>query len=254
MSKQFETGHAKNLASLFDFNQHIKTLGVTYNPSVATIAAPELEILYTNAKLKLDAVKTQTDKWKVNTNTREVEFGLLNPFSTRLLGVLKSTNASQQTIDDFAALVVKMRGDGKGQKPEAAKPGDGATNVAGLGLTRSRSQQSFDQKLEHFSKMILLLQNVTDYAPNELELSIAGLQKRLADLTAINNAVSATKADLKAARIARNTFFYAADTGVLDLVKKAKGYMLGLYGKTSQQYQAALAIKFTRVVEKREAR
>lgn len=254
MTKQPETGHAKNLASLYDLNQHIKTLGVTYNASIATITALALETLYTNAKAKLEDVKTAFDTWKVATNQREIAFEALNAFATRLMGYLQSTGAPQQTLDDMAALVMKIRGGTRTPKLEAAKAADGSAPATEPAITRSSAQQSYDQLLEHFSKIVLLLKGVADYAPNEEELSIAGLEKRLADLTALNNGVSVAKANLKAARISRNAFFYAANTGVLDLVKKAKAYMLSIYGRTSQQYMAAIAIKFTRVIQKREAK
>jgi hypothetical protein len=39
----------------------------------------------------------------------------------------------------------------------------------------------------------------------------------------------------------------------LDIVKQTKAYIKSLYGASSQQYQAANAIKFTRVVPKKSA-
>ncbi|MFN8114464.1 MAG: hypothetical protein U0W65_00005, partial [Bacteroidia bacterium] len=73
------------------------------------------------------------------------------------------------------------------------------------------------------------------------------------NLTNLNNAANTSYANLKNARIQRNLFFYAKDTGLLDLVKQVKAYIKSLYGATSQQYIAANAIKFTRVVSKKSA-
>jgi hypothetical protein len=50
---------------------------------------------------------------------------------------------------------------------------------------------------------------------------------------------------LKNARIQRNTFFYAKDTGLLDLVKQVKAYIKSVYGASSPQYRAANDIKFS---------
>ena len=102
--------------------------------------------------------------------------------------------------------------------------------------------------------MILILQGVTTYAPNEANMQIAALQAKLTNLQNLNISATKASADLKAARIDRNTFYYGANTGMLDTIKKSKNYIGGLYGKTSQQYKAALAFKFIRVISKNDGR
>ena len=249
----YETGHVKNVANLLNYNQFITTLGATYNPSMATITLSALTAMQATAKLKLDAVTALADVWKTATNSREIEFKTLDSFSTQLFGTLKTTNAPQQTIDDFAFLVNKMRGNsGSAAKKAAAKAAeteqDGATKFI------SSSQQSFDQKIEHFSKMILILQSVPTYAPNETNMQIASLQAKLANLQKLNTDATKSRADLKAARIDRNIFYYTPNTGMLDTIKKSKNYLLGLYGNTSQQYKVALSFKFVRVIPKSDSR
>jgi len=251
MSSQSETGHAKNVANLLKYNQFLVTLGAAYNPPMATINLAALNALYLAARARLEAVNQAQDLWKTDTNNREIAFRTLNTFSTRLLGVLRSTNAPQQTVKDLSALVGKVRGDVKKSATQkaAAKTQVNTTDpVPEQVTTRSGSQQSFDLRLENFSKIILLLQGVAGYTPNEPELAIAGLQAYYARLLDLNTKATTAEANLRAARNERNTFFYAPETGVLDLIKKSKAYILGLYGRASQQNKTAVSYKFSQVL------
>ena len=57
--------------------------------------------------------------------------------------------------------------------------------------------------------MILILQSVSNYNPNETAYKVVTLQTQLANLITMNNTANTSYATLKAARIDRNTFFYA---------------------------------------------
>jgi hypothetical protein len=260
MSNYYETGHAKNVANLLKLNQLIATLGTTYNPSNPAIKAPALAALYTNANTKLSDVNNNFTAWKNATNSRELAFEPLRKEATQILGALQSTGAVQQTLDDFAFQVNKFRSSGSKltkadagivETPPTEKTADASDTEEAK--TISTSQQSYDNQLQHFQKMILILQSVPAYNPNENTFKVATLQTKLTTLTTLNNAANTSYANLKNARIQRNLFFYAKDTGLLDLVKQVKAYIKSVYGTTSQQYIAANAIKFTRVIPKKSA-
>lgn len=248
MPQQFETGHAKNLAILHSYNQFIANLGPAYNPPMASIKLTALETLYNSAKAVLDLHKLATETWKVQTNKREIAFGGLAAFSTRILGVLRSTNAPKQTIDDFSSLVGKIRGDGRRLSGAGSEPpvgGSTAETENPAPRARSSSQRSYDQRIEHFSKMILLLKAVPDYTPTEPDLTIAGLEALYTDLFTANSNATKAEADVRTARTDRNSALYAEGTGVIDLVKKSKAYVLGIYGRNSEQYRNAIGYKLT---------
>ncbi|MES2761853.1 MAG: hypothetical protein V4677_06590 [Bacteroidota bacterium] len=258
MSNYFETGHAKNAANLLKLNQLIATFGAAYNPSNVAIKLTGLGTLHTNANAKLSAVNSSFTTWKNATNTRELAFDPLTKLATQIFGSLQSLGVAQQTIDDFESLVKKFRS--KGSKLTKADSGIADTTPeekAALPAseeievkTISTSQQSFDNKLQHFEKMILLLQSVPSYNPNEVAYKVATLQTQLAALVTANNAANTSYAGVKLTRIDRNTFFYAKNTGLLDIVKQAKSYIKSIYGATSPQYYAARDIKFARVTSK----
>jgi hypothetical protein len=255
MNTYYETGHAKNVANLLKYNQYLLTLGAGYNPANPKLTYSAFTTLQSNGAAKQNTVDTAEETWKEETNLREIAFLPIDGLATQLLAALKSTDAPQQTIDDFAFLVRKMHGDiSKAAKAEANRTVDPNNPNPVVPIIRSTSQQSYDRKIEHFSKMILILQGVPSYSPNEVDLQIVSLQARLANLILLNQNATDSLAKLKAARIDRNTFFYGADTGMLDLIKKSKLYILGVYGKTSQQYKAAIAFKFVRVIQKKKAK
>ena len=260
MSNYYETGHAKNVANLLKLNQLIATFGANYNPSNNAIKATALATLYTNANTKLSDVNNSFTSWKNVINVCELAFDPLRKEVTQLLGALQSSGATQQTIDDLTFQVNKFRSSGSKLTKADAGISDtpAAEKVSGTSdpteaKTISTSQQSFDNQLQHFQKIILILQSVPTYNPNETPFKVVTLQTQLTNLTNLNNAANTSYANLKNARIQRNLFFYTKDTGLLDLVKQVKAYIKSLYGATSQQYIAANAIKFTRVVSKKSA-
>jgi hypothetical protein len=147
-----------------------------------------------------------------------------------------------------------MRGsDNASTKTANAKTTTTNTESTSEAQTKSTSQQSFDQKIEHFSKMILILTGVTSYTPNEVQFQLPSLNAQLANLTTLNTKANNAKTQLTAARIDRNTYFYAPNTGWLDVVKKSKEYIGAVFGKQSQQYKAAIAFKFVRVIAKKKS-
>ncbi|MBS1651355.1 MAG: hypothetical protein JSU07_05015 [Bacteroidetes bacterium] len=258
MPAYYETGHPKNVATFFKYNQFLTTLGTAYNPSSIAITLPSLTTSQTTGATKQTNVNTKTEGWKDATNLREKPFKDLPAFSTQIFGALKSFNPSQLTIDDFAYQVSKMHGydNAKTNQNDKGKIAIDPSNPSTLPVTpsKSNSQQSFDQKLEHLEKMILILQTVPSYLPNEVNLQIASLQAYLITLKNLNVAAEQAKSDLKAARLDRNTFFYAPGTGFLDLVKQSKEYIKSVFGATSQQYKTALTFKFTRVIPKKKSK
>ncbi|MCA6437610.1 MAG: hypothetical protein IM600_12110 [Bacteroidetes bacterium] len=254
MSTYFETGHPKNVANLLKYIQFLQTLGTNYNPSNASITLAALTTTQTTADTKQTLVKTLEDTWKNQTNLREIAFNPLNAFTVQLFSILKTTDASEQTLEDFLFLVNKMRGsDNASTKTANAKTTTTNTESTSEAQTKSTSQQSFDQKIEHFSKMILILTGVTSYTPNEVQFQLPSLNAQLANLTTLNTKANNAKTQLTAARIDRNTYFYAPNTGWLDVVKKSKEYIGAVFGKQSQQYKAAIAFKFVRVIAKKKS-
>lgn len=259
MSKINESGHVRNLASLQKLILLCTDIGIPYNPVTNNIKIPALNALYTNADNALTAVKNNFTDWKNATNAREIAFKPLAALSTQLLGILQSCGTSTQTIDDFVSLVKKMRGDASKISdpvvPVQAMPNPNPDPPVEITpVHRSTSQLSFDNMLEHLDKMIKLLASVPAYNPNEVPLKVVTLTAQLASLKTLNSAANDAYAKLTLARINRNKFFYADQSGMLDIARNVKSYMKGKFGASSQEYKKAAAIRFVRVVAKKKAK
>ena len=267
MSTIYEGGHARNVAALQKLIQLYTQFGASYSPTTSNITLTALNTLHTNANGTITSVKNTYNDWKNATNTREIAFSPLKNLATQLYNVLQSSGANKQTLADFLALVHKMRGErtskndpvGEAEKvvgnpsSPAAAPNDPPAEVT-LPVTKSNAQLSFDNMVEHFDKMIKLLATVPSYAPNENAFKVTTLNTQLASLRTVNNSANDAYIKWVIARISRNKIFYGETTGMLDIARKSKSYVKAKFGSSSQEYKAASAIKFVRVISVRKAR
>lgn len=131
-----------------------------YSPSNTALAITNLQSVLTNAQGALTTVKTEYNNWKNATNSREISFEPLKGLSTRLLNTLISVGANEQTIKDYKSLNAKVQGS-KLTKADAGiieelAEDAGNKTTAPVKKTVSVSQQSFDNLIEHYDKIIKL--------------------------------------------------------------------------------------------------
>lgn len=254
MSTFIESGHAKNTANFDHLIALLQTYSTNYSPSTANLALPNLQTVLTNAQTSLTTVKNEYNDWKNATNSREIAFEPLKGLSTRLLNTLISVGANEQTIKDYKSLNAKVQGS-KLTKADSGIVVDPAEDVANkttlpVKKTISVSQQSFDNLIEHFDKIIKLLATVPAYNPTEVALMVVTLQAMLANLKTVNTVAYTSYAKVSNARIARNKILYDNSDALIVLAKAVKAYMKGKFGATSPEYGQVSTIKFVKVVKK----
>jgi hypothetical protein len=254
MSTYIESGHAKNTANFDHLIALLVTYGTNYTPSNPSLAITNLQTVLTNAQTALTNVKNEYNGWKNATNSREIAFEPLKGLSTRLLNTLMSVGANEQTIKDFKTINAKVQGS-KLTKADAGivtEPSEDTANKTTLPVkkTVSVSQQSFDNLIEHYDKIIKLLASVPAYNPTETALKVATLQTLLANLKTVNTAAYTSYAKVSNARIARNKILYENPDALIVLAKAVKAYIKGKFGATSPEYSQVSSIKFVKVVKK----
>jgi hypothetical protein len=254
MSTYIESGHAKNTANFDHLIALLLTYGTNYTPSSPSLAITNLQTVLTNAQTALTTVKNEYNGWKNATNGREIAFDPLKGLSTRLLNTLVAVGANEQTIKDYKTLNAKVQGS-KLTKADAGiieDPNADAANKTTLPVkkTVSVSQQSFDNLIEHYDKIIKLLASVPAYNPTETALKVATLQTMLANLKTLNSAAYTSYAKVSNARIARNKILYENPDALIVLAKAVKAYIKGKFGATSAEYGQVSTIKFVKVVKK----
>ena len=109
----------------------------------------------------------------------------------------------------------------------------------------STAQTSFGQLVDHFSKMIILLQSEPTYNPNENVLKITSLNSFLEELTLANSDALGAEAVLRTARLKRNELFYTNPNCLYNTAMDVKKYIRSLYGVSSTEFGHVSGITFS---------
>ncbi len=253
MATFIEVGHAKNVANFEDLISFCTGYGAAYNPFLNAIKLAQLNTLKTSANNAIASVQTTFTAHKNATNNREIAFEPLKKLTTRVLAALKACGANDQTMADALTINHKIQGTGKQTKADTVI-NTSSTNAVVPNPTPdpnapkeiSNSQQSFDSKIEFFSKLIDLLTSIPAYTPNENELKLTGLNATLLNMKTTNTAVINAYTAWSNARILRNDTLYKKITGLVDISVEVKSYVKSLFGATSAQYKQVSALKFKR--------
>lgn len=240
MPSTSETGHAKNVANFEDFISFVTAYGATYNPSKASIKLANLNAIFTQAKADITNVMNKTVVFNNTSNVRATLFEPLQKLSTRLVQALSSTDATSELIKDAKSVNRKLQGKRAKATETPTDPNAPAPN------TISASQQSYDQLIEHFSKLIEILKSEPTYTPNETDLKITTLTAQLTALKTANTNVTNAYTAISNARIARDKTLYKEKTGMYDVTLDVKNYVKSLYGISSPEFKQLSKIKFSK--------
>ncbi len=241
MSTINETGHAKNLANFQDLIAFCATYP-TYNPSSAALTVAGLNTKYTDARTALNGVIAAQTTFNNAVNVRMAAFNGLKPLATRIISAFEACGADAEKVKDAKTINKKLQGRRASEKedPAPVNPGDPVP----ADNTISASQQSYDQMMEHFARLINLLTTTAAYAPNETDINLTGLATKLGELQTANSDVSNAYAAWSNSRIARNEELYNALTGLVPVAINVKKYVKSLFGATSPQYKQVNSLKF----------
>lgn len=247
MATNTETGHAKNNARFKDLIDIAEGMGAAYSPVKPNIQLKRLRSQYEEMKETLAAHKSAEEAYNKKTNERADVFEALSPFLARILSNIKLADASEGTLDDAAGFIAKLRGARRGPKPASPATDDAGTNDQIPADTRSVSQRSYDMLVSHFYSLVLLATRLPDYASNDPELSVEGLNERYNALYQKNQEVATAERLLAECRITRNRGLYADKTGILDTANDIKNYLRTLAdGTANPHYKAAAKFQFSR--------
>jgi hypothetical protein len=245
MSKNSETGHAKNVANFGILVSFCTGYGAEYNPSNSDIAIDALATIQTDSQNAVNTVNSALPAYNNAIAAREVSFKPLSKLITRVINALKAANPGTEIIDKAVTLVRKLQGRRASsklteeEKQELIAQGKEVNEI-------SSSQLSFDNRIDNLDKLINLLGSITEYNPNETELQVASLTALLEDLRTKNDAAIAATTPLSNARIARNNILYNNGAGLVDNALNVKAYVKSLYGASSPQYHQISGLEFKR--------
>lgn len=234
MASKSETGHARNVANLETLISYCTAYGTAYNPSKDSLTIVELNKLLSSARKSMSDATNAKNQLDLVINERQIKFAPLKKTATRVISALSVSHASDETTDDAKSINKKIQG-----KRSSAKPDDSPEKKV-----ISTSQQSFDNVLDNFKKLIDLVASEPDYNPNETELQVQTLQAYAQQLQSANTAVINATTVYSNSRIERDKVLYADNTGMIDIALDVKQYVKSVFGTSSPQYKQISKISF----------
>lgn len=238
-----ESGHAKNIENFADLINFCVGYGEDFNPSNNSITISSLRDSLQLGYESMTGVNN-ANAVRVNAvNRRQSIFEPLSKLATRILNALDACDVPDAVVRDALTYVRKIQG-------RRAKPivkngdGNGGTNNGTQNFV-SASQQSFDNRIDQFERLITLLETIPGYAPNEEDLKITSLKDLLTLMRESNSDHSEAMVLISNARLKRNDTLYKDVTGVVSLSREVKKYLKSVFGAASAEYKQVRGIRFT---------
>lgn len=240
MASTSEVGHAKNVTNFQHIIEFVTGYGATYNPSKNSLKLPQLVALKATAEAKLTDVISKNTNYNNKVNERMVAFSNLKTLATRLVNALQTTDATTATINNAKTFNRKMQGKKASASQTPTDPNEPAPTRI------STSQQSYDQLIQHLTGLKSVLEEEPSYTPNEVDLQVATITAKIADLTTKNTAVSTAYTNISNSRISRNETLYTSENGIFETASEVKKYIKSVFGASSPQYKQVSGIKFSK--------
>ena len=245
MTNTSETGHAKNVTNLESLITSIIALETSYNPSRDSIKLPALQALLTASTESLNAVNIAQAAYSNAVAARKVAFEPFSKLITRVMNSFKASGASTQVVQSARTIVRKLQG--RRASAKITEEEKKALEAEGKEVNQiSASQMSFDNRIENFDRLIMLLSSIPLYNPNEAELKVETLKALHNQLKEKNTEVILPIVQLSNSRIARNKILYSENTGLVDVALDSKTYIKSIFGATSPQYKQISKLRFIR--------
>ena len=241
MASNTETGHNKNVTNFETLIIACTGFGAEYNPSNSNITIPILTTQHIEAKASVKDVKTTETPFNSVEGQRKTIFKPLKPTSTKVLNALKGASVPATVISDAETINRKIQGKRADNTTEEITTGDAPKDK------NSVSQQSYDMQIDHFEKLIELVDVEPKYNPNEEPLKITTLTYYKTELETINTAVKNAYIPYKTAMQTRNIKLYSPETGIVDTAQTVKNYVKSVFGATSPQYKQISKLIFRKI-------
>jgi hypothetical protein len=245
MATSTETGHSKNVANFEDLISFCNGYGVSYNPSNVNLTIAKLTSLQTQAKDNLQKTKITKTTYDNAVNAKKLAFKDLKSLSTKILSAFTVSGASKLAIEDVKAMNRKIQGIRATPVVKTVGTFNNPVTTVTKEKTVSSAQQSYDSLIDHFSKMIEIISQESNYKPNEVELKVTTLQAKLDTLKTTNSEQINSNTEWSNVRIERNTILYNPETGLVQTALDVKMYVKSVFGTKSPQYKQVSKLKFT---------
>jgi hypothetical protein len=235
-----DSGHLGNLKSFDELLSAVKGFPAGYNPSKNEFQIKALEAKSVEGHHQISNLNVIMSVYKSAVEHRTVVYAPFQNLATSIFNFIKSTDASDEAIDNVAQIIRKLKGQRAGKKVTPQAIGEKTQQSSQISV----SQLSFNERLNNFDRLIRQLEMIPQYLPNETNLTIAGLRDYYNRMDAANAAVLKAENDLSNARVTRNKEFYNPQTGLVEIGKGDKLYIKAIFGPSSPEYHQVSGISF----------
>jgi hypothetical protein len=238
MSSKSESTQAQNISNFGFVIDVVESFGFAYQPSNNALFFKPLND-QRNKILAIDQeFKEKHTTFSVAIDQQQLAYADLGKLTTRVINACKASGASAKSLETLKTITRKI----KGERSEKLKPPVAGSLEEDNNI--SVSQLSYANRASNFATMVSFLKAEPKYNPNEADLSIAGLQKKLDALNSTYKAVSLAQAPLAIVRNRLNEALYHPETGLINTVNLIKAYIKSLFGAGSPQYKQLTALSF----------
>jgi len=253
MNTNLSSGHGSNVTNLQLLITDVTGYGNRYDPSNANIKLAALQATQT---LGFNAVNAVDIAQPINTKAkaaRDTGFKALGKLSTRINNAfiaVETDKTARAHVRSYTLLLQSGRVNPKDPTPAPQEPIPAVQEQAAapkVATDNASHKMNFENRLDSLSKLIQFLAIYPAYAPNETDLSIAGLSALYEDLKTKNQAANNSEIPLTNARIARGNALYTPVTGLVYVGQDTKSYIKSVFGAKSPQYLQVSKLKFRKL-------
>ncbi len=248
-----ETGHYKNVANLQKLALYVQSLP-KYNPARESLKVDNLLRQYNETDSIMEELKAAETAEARTSAERYTPFLQLTSFSTRVVAELESAVPDTNLAGLARGLLAKIRGTRIGKEQEAPEEhtatGPEEGQAPETGKQKSVSQRSYDALIDHFDKLIDVLEAEPNYRTNQPDLDLKALHTKLDQLSALNTAALQAANRANSRRNERQVALYTPVSGLVPTAMAVKGAVLSAYKAASPEYKKAASIAFRTLVKK----
>ncbi len=218
--------------------------GGKFNPGRQSLQLKAMRALLAEAQSSLQHVSQKRNALSGITNERTKAYADLKQLTGRIMGTLKASQATSETLANarfYTRLITGRLKATSSRLPVSSEESEVQPLIA-----RSITQQSYVAKAHNFMRLAQLVQEVPRYETADAKLQPVALIDKAAEMQSLNEAWSKAKVALSNARIHRNTLLYKGAGSLLSNASAVKSYVRVEFGYRSPQAAQLSELSFTK--------
>lgn len=220
----------KNMQAFTRLIGYCTGYGGKYNPGRQTLQVGELQAQLVAVRQALEEVKETKVHFNDEVNARKQAFDDLPKLAASVIRTLKAFGASEEKMADARLYFRNITG------RRAAKPIEPGATVQPVPVRRSQMQLAYVNRTDWFEQLVQTASTHPGYQPNEPELSIEGLNRKVKELHAFNQRVEDARVAWSNARVKRDKLIRDEEESMMLTSRAVKDYLGAIFGFNSLEY------------------